>query len=64
MTYKQTVLGAAYRLVDSHSSFTVVSEGGRKRLINKHGIVLDKEMTTWLIGALNRFDKIRAIRFD
>ena len=64
MTYKQTVLGAAYRLVDSHSSFTVVSEGGRKRLINKYGIVLDKDMTTWLIGALNQFDKIRAIRFD
>lgn len=64
MTYKQTILGAAYRLVDSHSSFTVVSEGGRKRLINKAGTVLDKEMTTWLIGALNQCDPISAIRFD
>lgn len=64
MAYKQTILGAAYRLIDSNSSFTVVSEGGRKRVINKAGTVLDKEMTTWLIGALNRFDPIRAIRFD
>ena len=64
MKYKQTILGAAYKLVYSYRPFTVISEGGKIRLINKAGTVLDTEMTTWLIGALNQCDPISAIRFD
>lgn len=33
MTYKQTILGAAYKLVYSYRPFTVVSEGGKIRSI-------------------------------